>query len=226
MPEPRLPELLAIPAKDFHLQRLRYRGRAYTLLRFSQAFANIGEGPLQVRRGNADQGCPGPGRAAGYQDIFMDDGSIESVRLNECMVYHPKHEHWHIANVARYDLIRSDHHGRPLRIERQSDKVSFCLFDEHRLSRDLYDGPKYSKQYTTCDSLTTGITPGWADEYSYRVYGQWVNFTGLSDGYYYLRTQINPSGVFREITKRNNTAWTLLRISGRGRKVSVIANSR
>jgi hypothetical protein len=99
-----IPDLLAIPASDFHIQKVRVRGREIVLLRLSQSFGNIGQGPLQFRRGYSDRLCRGPRRAAGYQDIFFTDGSKKSVRLKECMIYHPQHGYWHIANVARYDL--------------------------------------------------------------------------------------------------------------------------
>jgi hypothetical protein len=218
-----LPDILAIPASDLRIQNVEVNGRNVALLRFSQAFGNIGRGPLQVRRGNSDRNCPGAGRASGYQDVFMSDGTRRSVRLKECMIYHPQHRHWHIANVAKYELFAEDSStGRAGARVASSDKISFCLFDEHRLSTTQYSGPSYRSRYTTCTTRTTGITPGWADEYSHRVYGQWINITGLRDGIYYMKTTVNPTKIFLETTSRNNVAWKKIRIYDNGQRVSVL----
>lgn len=219
-----LPDLLAIPATDFVIQRVRYRGSNYRLLRFSQSFGNIGEGPLQVRRGDSDAQCPGENRAAGYQDVYLQNGTVQSVRLKDCMVFHPAHDHWHLANVARYDLYRVDVRRRRLAGKvATSDKVSFCLFDEHRLDSNQYNGPVRSQTYTDCNARITGITPGWADEYSYRVYGQWLVINGLPDGIYYLLTTVDPSNQFVEVTRRNNRAGRLIRIYNNGRSVRALS---
>lgn len=223
MPHALLPDLRAVPATDFIVHKVSVRGRNYSLLRFSQSFGNVGRGPLQVRRGESDSLCSGARKAAGYQDVYMRDGSTVSLRLKECMVYHPYHGHWHIANVAQYDLFRLNSSAtRLVRKVRSSDKVSFCLFDEHALDRSLYNGPSYRSRYRDCDSRVTGITPGWADEYSYRVYGQWVNITGIPDGVYALKTTLNPSKNFREVTSRNNVAWRKIRLYDNGNKVEVL----
>lgn len=80
------------------------------LLRLSQSFGNIGPGPLQVRRRNSSPSCPGKGRAVAFQDIYFNDGSKKSIPLKECMIYHPQHKHWHVVNIARYDLFDLDSH--------------------------------------------------------------------------------------------------------------------
>jgi hypothetical protein len=217
-----IPDLLAIPADDFRIQKVNVNGRDIVLLRFSQAFGNIGRGPLQVRRGGSGRYCRGRGKATGYQDVFFADGSMRSVRLKECMVYHPQHRHWHIANVARYDLHEVNPYTGGLgSIVASSNKISFCLFDEHRLSSRLYSGPRYPSRYTTCKTRITGITPGWVDEYSYRVYGQWINITNVKDGIYYMKTTVNPTNIFIEATNTNNVAGRMVRIYDNGERVRI-----
>jgi hypothetical protein len=217
-----LPDLRAIPARDFHIQDTESNGNNVRYLRFSQGFANVGKGPLQVRRGGSGRYCQGRGRATGYQDIFFSDGSRKSVRLKECMVYHPYHKHWHVARVARYDLCTVDPDTLQIdQVIRSSDKVSFCLIDEFRIPEQYYNGPRYSKNYTSCKKRISGITPGWIDEYDYKTYGQWVDITGVEDGLYYLRSIINPSRLLIESTSSNNTAERLIRIYGNGEYVQV-----
>jgi hypothetical protein len=223
MPNALLPDLRAIPARDFHIQETENNRNNIRLLRFSQGFANVGRGPLQVRRGRSGRYCRGRGRATGYQDIYFSDGSKKSVRLKECMLYHPQHKHWHVAKVARYDLCTIDTQTERIdQIIRSSDKVSFCLIDEFRMPRRYYDGPRYSKRYTSCKTRVSGITPGWIDEYDYKTYGQWVNITNVEDGLYYLRTIINPTRLLIESAISNNIGLRLIRIYDNGKKVQVI----
>lgn len=218
-----LPDLLAIPATDFQIEEVESDGNTKRLLRFSQAFGNIGRGALQVRRGQSARYCRGKNRAIAYQDIFLRDGSKRSIPLKECMIYHPVHKHWHVANIARYDLCEVDTEtGGIGAVVSSSDKISFCLIDEIPLDRSQYRGPRYRKYYTSCHTRISGIRPGWADEYDYKVYGQWVDITDLEDGVYYLRTTVNPKKLLRERTYRNNVAWVKIRIEDDGEEVEII----
>lgn len=218
-----LPDLLALPPEDLQIERTEENGQTRTLLRLSQSFGNIGSGRLQVRRGNAAPPCRGRGRAIGYQDIYYSDGSKISIPLKECMIYHPVHRHWHVANIARYDLCEVDPGtGEPGRVLASSDKISFCLIDEYPLDSEQYRGPRYSKRYVSCFTRISGISPGWADEYDFKVYGQWIDITGIEDGIYFVKTTVNPKRLFVEKTHRNNVVWVKVRISDDGEDVDII----
>lgn len=217
-----LPDLLALPPEDLHIEVDSNKGKSRKLLRFSQSFGNLGSGPLQVRRGNSSPSCPGKGSAAAYQDIYYSDGSKRSVPLRECMVFHPRHKHWHVVNIARYDLCQVDTAtGEPGKVLASSDKISFCLVDSHRLDSKQYQGPNYSRRYSSCDTRVSGITPGWADLYDYSIYGQWVDITGIKDGTYFLRTTINPRRILMETKHKNNIALVMIKISNGGKSVTV-----
>lgn len=218
-----LPDLLALPPEDLRIEKSEEKGQIRSLLRLSQSFGNIGRGRLQVRRGNSTPSCPGRGRAVGYQDVFYTDGSKRSLPLKECMIYHPVHRHWHVANIARYDLCEIDTGtGEPGKVLVSSDKISFCLIDEHRIGSPQYLGPRYVKRYVSCLTRTSGISPGWADEYDYKVYGQWIDITGIKDGIYFVKTTVNPQKLFVEKTHHNNVAWVKIRISDDGEDVTIV----
>ncbi|MEW9667966.1 lysyl oxidase family protein [Ammoniphilus sp. 3BR4] len=218
-----LPDLLALPPEDLHIEAENKAGKFRKLLRLSQSFGNLGPGPLQVRRGNSSPMCPGRGKAQAYQDIYFTDGTKKSYRLRECMIYHPQHKHWHVVNIARYDLCQIDSvtggPGKPLA---SSDKISFCIVDTHRLDSKRYKGPSYSRRYSSCSTRISGITPGWADLYDYSLYGQWIDITGIKDGTYYLRTTINPKRLLMETKHENNAASVKIKIYNGGRSVAII----
>ncbi len=203
-----LPDLLAFPPEDLQIERMvATDGLMRVFLRLSQSFGNAGRGRVQIRRGNPTPSCPGKRRAKGYQDIYYSDGSKKSIPLKECMIYHTIHKHWHVANIAKYDLCEVDPDtGGPGNILAFSDKVSFCLNDEFRLKPEQYRGRKYSKRYRSCHTRVFGISPGWAEEYDYKVYGQSLDITGIPDGVYVVRTTINPKKLIKESTRRNNIA--------------------
>lgn len=218
---PLLPDLVALPPTDLQITTEKNKGQSRTLLRLSQSFGNIGRGPLQVRRGNSTPSCPGKDKAIGYQEIYSKSGLLRIIPLKECMVYHPQHKHWHVANIARYDLCQIDPvTGGPGKILASTDKISFCLVDVIRLNPKQYQGPKYGQRYTSCNTRISGITPGWADVYYYNLYGQWIDITGIKDGTYYLKITMNPKRLFIEETYRNNVAQ--LKININGKNVSII----
>ncbi len=218
-----LPDLIGIPPHDLQIKVEDKGGQNRRLLRFSQSFGNAGHGPLQVRRGNSTKSCPGKGKAVAYQDVYSCQGTKRSIRLKECMIYHPEHKHWHVTNIARYDLCQVDPvTGRPGKVLVSNDKFSFCLIDKNRLDSKRYKGRRYARRYESCHSRISGITPGWADEYNYRVYGQWIDITDIKDGTYFVKTTINPKKLLIETTHRNNVAWVKIKIFDKGKNVSII----
>lgn len=208
-----LPDLIPLPPSDLRMETIQEGDKTRYRLRFSQAIGNIGKGPLQVSRVNSSKACPGRHKAAGYQTIFFSDGSKKSIRMKYCMVYHPVHKHWHIANMARYELCRvNPYTGGIGDTVAKTDKVSFCVTDEFALEPTYYQGTAYEKRYRSCKSKTFGLTPGWAEDYDYSVYGQWIDVTELPDGMYYLRITVDPDEIFQEETRSNNVVWRRIRI--------------
>ena len=73
------------------------------------------------------------------------------------------------------------------------------------------------------------MSVGWVDQYHQATDGQQVVLTGQPDASdYYLVSTTNPSGVFLEQDKTNNTEWvkfTLSSESNGNRKVTVTGHS-
>ena len=107
-----------------------------------------------------------------------------------------------------------------------SIKVGFCLLDLYNLDDNA---PTSAKTFWDCYTSYQGVSVGWVDQYHQSTDGQQVDLTGVANGTdYYLVSTTNPTGVFLEQDKTNNTAWvkfTLSADSNGNRKVTVTEHS-
>ncbi len=107
-----------------------------------------------------------------------------------------------------------------------SIKVGFCLLDLYRLDGNA---PTSGKTFWDCYTSYQGVSVGWVDQYHQATDGQQVILTGQPDASdYYLVSTTNPTGVFLEQDKTNNTEWvkfTLSSESNGNRKVTVTGRS-
>ncbi len=99
--------------------------------------------------------------------------------------------------------------------------------DRHR-AHD-HRAPTSEKTFWDCYTSYQGISVGWVDQYHQSTDGQQVDLTGLPNGNdYYLVSTTDPTGVFLEQDKTNNTAWvrfTLSTESNGNRKATVTDHS-
>lgn len=127
------------------------------------------------------------------------------------------HGHYHFASYAAYRLwtpdayarwvaLRAANLGRPaseLLAENpeltfaSGFKLGFCAMDSFNLV------PGQARRYH-CGYQ--GISAGWADRYDWTLDGQWVDVTGLPEGYYVLEAEVNPERLFEESAVDNNAA--------------------
>jgi len=126
----------------------------------------------------------------------------------------PDHGHWHVQDVARYQLRRLSDSVRV----RARVKRGFCFYDSsvHRASlagvpsKPAYPrsacGPKHALR------LATGVSVGWRDDYYWRIPGQQMDITTLPNGRYRLLVRADPQNWFRESNERNNVTWVDLEI--------------
>ncbi|MEO8427023.1 MAG: TIGR02597 family protein [Verrucomicrobiota bacterium] len=127
-------------------------------------------------------------RNAGDVDWFVGNPAG-----NPEFVWAPCHGHYHFNDYMQYRLL--DSAGN---LVAPGYKVGFCLTDSLRWSASANSSPKYH-----CG--LQGIQQGWADVYTYLTPGQWVDITGVPDGYYTLEMTVNPSGRVQESDYSNNT---------------------
>jgi hypothetical protein len=87
-------------------------------------------------------------------------------------------------DFSTYQLLNPDR-----TVAAEGHKQAFCLEDSLK-----YDGGK-SHGY---DCEFQGITSGWGSRYSKQLDGQWIDITGVPEGNYIVRVQINAVGIFDE----------------------------
>ncbi len=196
-------------------------------LRFEAALGNSGVGPLETRP-DRRANCP-RGQEHASQVIFRDvDGNgryrraVDTRRLVRsagCMVFHPKHDHWHFDAASRYLLQPADR-DRTVTARR---KTSFCLRDSRRVPVPWGAAKTYDSYYGSCDTDTPqGITIGWADVYQSFLAGQALRLPNrLSNGRYCLRVRVDPLDQLLESNDRDNASARAIRI--RNRSVAAIA---
>jgi hypothetical protein len=211
---------------------------AQTCLRFDQTFANVGEGPMELRF-SVPTGAP-EGSHDAFQRLHWSDGPPEDRPAGQ-VEYHPEHGHFHFASFGLSRLWKLDAAGNrsgryPVREKRWRDaratpertgrKVSFCLADT---TIDAWgkkgDGPR---QYIAPDCLfpfesdgvtdyfMQGITQGWADIYDWYLPDQYIEVTGVANGLYALDTIADPDNLLLETDESNNCESILIRLSNMG----------
>ena len=173
-------------------------------LRLTTAFANVGEGDLEIRGGDTHDGVQDV-----YQRIFNEDGTYTD-RLAGEFQHHEQHGHIHFEDFAEFRLREVNADGSVGDIIADGDKVSFCLIDVAR-----YDGDADASVYRSCGQVQ-GISTGWADVYSQGLPGQSIDITGVPDGSYFLEVVVDPDNNLVESDETNNVARILIELDRDG----------
>lgn len=202
-----LPDLQTVVPLHLQIQNSHQR----ETLRFSNGIANTGEGSLQFRPETvlSDESQV----TVAYQELLDAQGAIVETRVASVYEFHPAHNHWHIGNVALFEVRPALDDGTggawgdPYvndRGEAQSIKTTFCLIDWYAL-----EGNSRTKDriYFDCETGLQGIQPGWVDQYHQALEGQEVDVTGAPVGTYYLVSVADPDNEFLESDDTNNAAW-------------------
>ena len=207
------------------------------ILRFSNGIANTGLGPWALR--------PDPPLSEAVTTVsavqeIRDSGALykcgeQPKQVTACynvvseqvagtFEFHPAHNHWHIGDVALFEV----RHGSPTGpiVGGNSIKTTFCLIDWYKLADN---SPAAERVFFDCYHSFQGISSGWVDQYHQATEGQQLNLTGVPDGEdYYLVSTANYAQTFTEADLTNNTAWvrfTLSSDSKGNRKVVVTEHS-
>ena len=209
-----LPDLrTVVPA---HLQLVNQQQHDY--LRFSNGVANTGAGPLALRPETSGL------VTNGIQEIRDAQGNVVSERLASQYAYHPAHNHWHLGDVALFEVRRGSPTG-PVQ-SGNSIKVTYCLIDWYRL---VGNTNTKDRGFFDCETSYQGISAGWVDQYHHALEGQRLDLTTApNDTDLYLVSTANFAGKFLESDSSNNTAWVkfrLLQESNGNRKLAILGNS-
>jgi len=224
-PKPLKPNLVVLKAADLSLQN----GRRHRWVRFESGLGNIGRGPIEVRP-NRNRSCPA-GQHHATQVMYRDvDGSRFYKRRVDtrvarrsagCMIFHPRHDHWHFEATARYRLTQPGQ-ARPVRVARK--KMSFCLRDSKRVPAE-YGRFHQPETYGACSRHSPqGISPGWVDVYQSFLAGQALRLPRHArGGLYCLSIRVDPSNMLEESKERDNSSMRAFSLHGdriRYRRVS------
>ena len=196
-----------------HLNLVNQQQKEY--LRFANGIANTGGGPWAMRPENELGTAP---MTTAIQEIRSSNAqhlcgtqpkpsdpcyTIVSEHPVSVFEYHPTHNHWHTADVARFEVRQGSPTG-PV-VGGNSIKIGFCVLDLYKLEDNA---PTSEKTFWDCYTSYQGVSVGWVDQYHHATDGQQVDLTGVPNGAdYYLVSTTNPTGVFLEQDKNNNTAW-------------------
>ena len=200
---------------------------AETCLRFDQVFANRGEGPLELRFALPHD--PSVTEHDVLQRTFWsDDASHYTDAPAGEWEFHLAHNHYHSFGFALSRLWASNAGGArlgsvPIRI---GHKIGFCVADveidawaQKGVGPRTYNAPDClfpASSDADFDYLVQGITPGWADIYDWYLPGQYIEVSGVPDGYYLLETVADPDNGIVEADETNNCASVLIQLSNIG----------
>ena len=183
-----------------HLQLVNSQQRE--ILRFSNGIANTGDGPWALRPEHVGD------VTNAIQEIRDANGNVVREHLASTFEYHPAHNHWHIGDIAQFDVRRGGPTGAVM--GQASIKVTFCLIDWYTLDSK---GGTSRREFWDCANSYQGISVGWVDQYHQSLEGQTLDITGIpAADDYYLVSKANYAGKFLEKDLNNNTAWVRFRI--------------
>lgn len=193
-------------------------------LRFDQIIGNVGDGPMELRY--EIEGLATSQRL--NQRIYRSDGTFYD-RQADTYEFHATHAHFHYKNFAQSHLYASNEAGTKGELVRSGTKNGFCLIDVE----NTWFGRKgdASKRYTSClpkdeekespseevplGTQVNGISVGWADVYNWNLPDQYIEISGVADGYYLLETVADsPTNTLIESSEADNAGTVLIWICG------------
>lgn len=237
-----LPDLISLPARHLRIATSAYlfdlpvpsmpngcypeemaEQGALRCLRFDQVLANVGDGPFEMRY--RIDGMASEETRDLVQRIYSSDGSWRE-RFADTYVFHPTHAHFHYENFAQSHLYRSNANGDNLGLAKSGRKNGFCMVDvEPAWWGDKGDAartyippgcllPTEADPETGELSALSGISVGWADVYNWYLPDQFIEISGLEDGFYILENIADQAGTVEEVDDTNNAACVLIRLTG------------
>jgi hypothetical protein len=181
-------------------------------LAFGATIWNAGPGLLDVEGFRS-----GVGSMTATQFVHRGDRTQTKVIGQFEFDTRPGHHHWHLEDVAQYDLLDSEGH----RLVR-SEKQSFCLAPTDPIDLTIPGAlwqPDRIGLGSSCPDeqslwLRETMPVGWGDTYYQAVAGQSFDITDLPNGRYIVRVVTNPFGHILETTADDNTSLLAVQLSG------------
>jgi uncharacterized protein YraI len=195
-----LPDLYTLEPDNLHLTRERLDdGQLHYLIRFDNAVGNLG-GPFEI---TAEIGYGSPIYQRLYNKL-IGGTVVQTTRIATDLVYHPTHNHFHLGDFGRYDLLKKNPNtGRYQQTPYRGTKTSFCIIDLLRVQGSA----PVNAGYQYCNDTVQGLSHGWADIYDWQLPEQWIDLgTSMpADGEYAIQSITDPQGKLLESDRSNNT---------------------
>jgi len=179
----------------------------HTLMRFTSAFANIGQGDLVI--GDPNQcstlfhlsECHGHFHMEDSADYRLWTQAGYDTWSQKRRADEPANSSWNAPLLAAAEASGALIDGR---------KQGFCMIDSFNYSAS----PSSKAKYTSCGYPGypgyQGIQAGWEDSYSYYLDCQYIQIDKISSGRYVLEVQTNPDHVLAEAAYFNNASAVVL----------------
>ena len=101
----------------------------------------------------------------------------------DLFTFSPCHEHHHFDDYATYELLDGDE------VVAAGRKQAFCLVDW-----ESWAWPELTEEDRQYTCFNQGLKVGWSDTYEEQLDCQWIDVTGLAEGDYTLRMEVNLPG--------------------------------
>jgi hypothetical protein len=152
----------------------------------------------------------------GEEETNIERAHLEAASAAEMFYVNADgHHHWHLQRVAKYSLWNA---AKTAEVA-PAQKVGFCLEDSEHVEPSV--GPSKSvyadnvapfrdfcQQYRpNATGVYEGISPGWRDRYTSDLGFQWVDASNVLPGEYWLREDVNPTGVIKEVAGENTPSY-------------------
>jgi sugar lactone lactonase YvrE len=184
-------------------------------LGFVSAVDNIGRGPVWVVGSRASTKTP---VMHATQLVVLRSGGRRAYPNVGILRYtpSPEHSHWHYLRFETYELRR----GGDFALIVRDHKSGFCLADHYgyaAVQLRVKPRPRFlgscAKGHPEATWVEQGSSVGFTDRYPANYHGQNLDITGLGAGTYWLVHRANPFGSLHEITRANDNASVLMRIT-------------
>lgn len=187
-------------------------------LRFSNAVANVGEGPLDVAL-SFDAAATYPTGGRFVQRIALAEGGVRE-RAAGPAEFHAIHGHWHNAGANEFAIYRFDEETRA-RGERVAEgrKTGMCFADVGIVDPASAPLELPAHQGAQCFNpaiereWNMGLSSGWYDLYPWLLNDQYVDVAGVENGTYLLCSIANAHAFLAEAREDNNEGCTAFRLT-------------
>jgi len=206
-----LPDLTQAPPSQLSV----VQSSASWRLGFNSGIENHGAGPLMISGHRPST----TSSMVADQIVNMSDGSQKTYSAIGSMIFYTPHNHWHYLGVDHYELRKSSDYS----FVAPDQKMGFCLGDRYTPNPDgtRTEPPPVIGPFTWDDcqtgnttalAVSEGLSPGYGDDYTPQLEGQYIDVTGVAPGQYVVVHRANQDQSVHESDYTNDAASVLINL--------------